>query len=174
MARYNIGIDIGGTKMGAARVPATGTTTFENYQEAPTPKDADTFLETLVRLIEDERAASRHDDRNLLRVEGRIVRNVVPIRHQQLDGVPAGRQLQTHLRLSGAEMQVVLVGGNRLIEGRQRRIDDGVMVPGVGHGGPGRGDADAARTHAQPELAATDHLPIVRPEDIHLGTRRRG
>jgi hypothetical protein len=66
----------------------------------------------------------RHGHGDLLRRDRRIVRHVVSIAQQQLKGMLAGRQLNPHLGLARAEMQMFLVVRNWLIERRQLGIDD--------------------------------------------------
>src|SRR5579862_3756936 len=60
-----------------------------------------------------------HRDVDLLRIDRRIVRHVIGVAEQQTQPVPAGRQRDLRLGLSGAEVQMVEVVRNRLVERRQ-------------------------------------------------------
>jgi glucokinase len=60
---YSIGIDIGGTKMSSALVDTKSQSDdpkqlMSNFQELPTPKDSEGFIQTLLTLIERQREAS--------------------------------------------------------------------------------------------------------------------
>ncbi len=58
---------------------------------------------------------------------------------QQLQGVVAGRQGNLCLRLPPAEMQMIEVVWNRLVQGRQLGIDQEMVVTGVFPVGAGGG-----------------------------------
>ena len=59
------------------------------------------------------------------------MRHVVGIAHQQLQRVPSRRQVEPGLGLAEAEMQVLAVVRDLLVERRQVGVDDQVMVAGV-------------------------------------------
>jgi hypothetical protein len=65
---------------------------------------------------------------NLIRVDGRRVRDVVRIAHKQLQRVRARRQRQCDLSLARAEMQIVLVVRDRVVQGRQIPVDEKMKV----------------------------------------------
>src|SRR6201747_3273020 len=88
-----------------------------------------------------EPARSFNVNRDLLRIDGRDVRNVHVVAHQQLQRVLARRQIERGLRLTRAEMQMLAIGGNLLIERLgQVRIDQQMMVAGIRILHPTRGD----------------------------------
>jgi hypothetical protein len=66
-------------------------------------------------------------------------------------------------------VQVVLVIGDFHVERRQRRIDEEVMMPGIGLVHSGRRDAEAAGAEPHLDALAVDHLAIVRPADVAVG-----
>ena len=72
-------------------------------------------------------------DRDPLGHQRRVMRHVVRIAHQQLQRVRSRRQFDHSLRLAEAEMQVVAVVGDRLVQWRHRRIDQQVMMTGVAY-----------------------------------------
>ena len=93
-----------------------------------------------------------HVDGDALGHHRRVVRHVIGIAHQQLQRMGARRQFDHRLGLAEAEMQVVAIVGDRLVQRRQRRIDHQVVVAGVLRGDAGRRDAEIAR--AEPDLEA--------------------
>ena len=95
-------------------------------------------------------------DGDALRHHRRIVRHVVLIAHEQLQRVDARRQFEHRLGLAESEMQVVAVVRDRLIERRQRRIDQQVVVAGVRLGDAGRRDAEIAGAEPDLEAAGAD------------------
>ena len=68
----------------------------------------------------------------------RVVRDVVVIAEQKLKRVIARRQRQLDLGLALAEMQMVEVARDRLVERRQPGIDQKMMMAGIGFGVAGR------------------------------------
>ena len=117
------------------------------------------------------RVARRHGD--LLRHQRRIVRHVVGIAHQQLQRVRPRRQLDQGLGLSRAEMQMVLVVRDRLVERRQRRCRSA--------DGGGRCSALVTPAGATPKLRVPNQtlkwlvrtFAVIRPADIDIGARGR-
>src|ERR1700722_19405395 len=69
---------------------------------------------------------------NLVGIDRRRVGDMVGVAQQQLQRVRSGGEREFSFRLAAAEMEMVLVVGNRLVEGRQIRVDEEVMVPRVG------------------------------------------
>ena len=64
---------------------------------------------------------------------------------------------------------MVLVGWNRLIERRYRRVDQEMMVPGIGNINACRRNTHMSKTEPDTKgLAATgiDNLAVIRPTDI--------
>ena len=63
--------------------------------------------------------------RTLIRcdITGRRVRNVVLVAHDQLQRVLARLERNLRFGLAGAEMQMIEVVGNRLVERRQLGVD---------------------------------------------------
>ena len=70
-----------------------------------------------------------HLDRDLLRHDRRVVRDVALIAEQQLQRVRARSQLELDLGLPAAEMAMILVRRNRDVEIRQARIDQKMVMP---------------------------------------------
>jgi hypothetical protein len=65
----------------------------------------------------------RHHHVDLIGVNGRGVRDVVRIAQQQLQRVGARRQRQFDFRLAAAKVKMILVVWDRLVQGRQIRVD---------------------------------------------------
>ena len=86
--------------------------------------------------------------------------------------VPGGSSMH-RLGLAGAEVEVVAVVRDRLVQRRQVGVDQQVVVAGIGL-------VHACRRHAhvaqpEPHLEALGyHLAVVRPADIGIGVRGRG
>ena len=72
-----------------------------------------------------KRGALLNRDRDLLRHHGRLVRHVQVVAKDQLQRVLAGRERQRRFRLALAEVDVVGIGGNWLVEGGQ------IGIPGA-------------------------------------------
>ena len=70
------------------------------------------------------------------------MRDVIRIAHQQLQRVRARWQLDHGFGLAEPEMQVMAVVRDRLVQRRQRRIDQQVMVAGVLYADTSRRDAE--------------------------------
>lgn len=75
----------------------------------------------------------RHEDRDLFGDHRRIVRYVKPIAEDELQRVPARRQLQVYFRLTPAEVTMVFVGRDRSVECRHVCIDQQVMMTRSAH-----------------------------------------
>lgn len=91
---------------------------------------------------------------------------MVGIADQHLERMGPGRQLDPRLGLAAAEMQVVLVIGDRLVQRRKVAVDDQVVVPGVVPADTRRSHPEVLKTHPDPELSAIDHGAVGRPDDI--------
>ena len=76
-------------------------------------------------------AAVPHKHRNWLGVERRIMRYVLRIGEQKLQLMGTRLQRNLRLRLTGSEVQVIIIVGNGMDETRQLRINDDVMMSGV-------------------------------------------
>ena len=74
------------------------------------------------------------------RVNRRFMGDVIFITKQQLQRVHTERQGNLRFGLARAEMEVIGVAGNRLIERRQRRIDQEMVMAGIGLFKPSRRD----------------------------------
>jgi hypothetical protein len=102
-----------------------------------------------------------------------IERDVLSITHQELQRVLPGRQLDPYLGLPAAEVKVITVVWDRLIERRQvGDVDQEVMVGGLGLLHARWGYAYVAGPHPEPELATFDHLAVRRPNDADPCVRR--
>ena len=71
--------------------------------------------------------------------------------------------------LPAAEVQMLTIRGNLLIEGRQIGIDQQVVMAGVRHANALGGDTRVTQTHADPELATSDNRAIRRPDNVNNG-----
>ena len=76
-------------------------------------------------------AAFHHLDVDAIRHDRRRVRNVILVAEQKLQCVVARSERNLRLRLPRAEMQVVEVVRDRLVERRHRRIDQEKMMTGI-------------------------------------------
>ena len=123
------------------------------------------------------RAGSRihNPDPDTLRHQRRRVRNVSLIPQEKLEGVLSGGQVDLSLGLSGAEMQVIEIVWNWLIQWRKLGIDQQMVVPGILPVG-------ARRRHAHPAQSEMNRGPgwkrraIVEVDEIDrspCGRRRR-
>ncbi len=75
--------------------------------------------------------------------------NVQIIAEKQLEGMSAGGEFNRCLRLSPAKMDMILVGRNWKIHRWEcRDIDEEVVVTGIFHVHPHRGDAAALQPEA--------------------------
>ena len=90
-------------------------------------------------------------DNHHIRVDRRNVRNVRRVPEQQLERVAAFRQGHGRFGLAGAEMQVVFIVRDRLIQRRQRRIDEKMVVSRVRLVHPGRSNAHLFKAEADSE-----------------------
>ena len=108
-----------------------------------------------------------HRHRNLLRHHRRLVGDVVFVPEQQLQGVDARLQHQRGFRLAFPEMDMVFVGGDRHVRRRQfLRIDQQVMMPGVGVVDACGRDAHAFQAKHDMHLAALDGGAVFGTNDI--------
>ena len=98
---------------------------------------------------------------------------MVRVAEQQLQRVRSGRQREFSFRLAPAEVQMVLVIGDRLVERRQIRIDQEMMVTRVGSLGARRRDAHPM----QPEMDRRfwpDDGAVLDVDEFNLGAGRGG
>jgi hypothetical protein len=98
---------------------------------------------------------------------------VVLIREQELQRMAAGVQGDARLGLSGAEVQVVEVVRNRLVQGRQRRVDQEVMVPGIGLVHAGRRDAHVEESEPD-DRTRIDARAVLHVDEVDAGVGRGG
>ena len=95
------------------------------------------------------------------------------VAEQQLQRVPPRRQLQNGLGLPVAEVQMVLVRGNLLVERRQPDIDQQVMVAGVRNIDAGGSDPHVAEPEPHPkaavgQAAGIDDFAVVGPANVDV------
>ena len=101
------------------------------------------------------------------------MRHVLVVPQEKLELVHAERERDLRFGLARAEVQVVKVAGNRLVERRQRRIDHQVVMTGIGLLKPSGRHAHIDETEA--DDGRPRHIGMVRRKDeIDLGIRRRG
>jgi hypothetical protein len=77
------------------------------------------------------------------------MRNVILVGEKKLERVPAWRQRHLGLRLSAAEMEMLRIVGDWLVERRQVRIDKKMVVPRVELHDSGGRDAHALQAEVQ-------------------------
>jgi len=106
------------------------------------------------------------------RIDRGLVRNMVEIAEQELKSMSAGRQRDRRLGLAGAEMQMIGVVWNRLVERRQRRIDQKMVVPGIGSVDAGRRNAHADQPKSYRQRLR-DLSAVAGIDEIDLCARRR-
>ena len=112
-------------------------------------------------------------DHHDLRIDRRIVGNVRRVPEQQLQRMPAPRQGDGRFGLAGAEMQVVFVVRNRLIQGRQPRVDKQMVMSGIRLVHAGRRNAHLFEAEANGERGR--HVrAVVRRHDVDARACRRG
>src|SRR6267378_7768692 len=73
-------------------------------------------------------AAGRDRHLDLLRIDRRIMRNMVFVGEQQLQRMFAERQRNLRFGLAGAKMQMIEITRDRLIERRQIGVDQQMMM----------------------------------------------
>ena len=125
--------------------------------------------------MSDPRFRRRHADidNHHIRVDRRNVRNMRRVPEQQLERVAAFRQGHGGFGLAGAEMQVVLIVRDRLIERRQRRIDEKMVMSRVRLVHAGRSHTHLLKSEAHRESGR--HIrPVVGRYDIDARAGRRG
>jgi hypothetical protein len=96
---------------------------------------------------------------------------VVGVAEQKLQLVPAERERHRRLGLAGAEVQVLEVVRDRLIERRQFGIDDEMMVPGVGIGQPRRRDTHVDQSEMDRDVRR-NLVAVLHADEIHPRVRR--
>src|ERR1043165_3825531 len=100
------------------------------------------------------------------------MRNVILVAEKQLESVLPGGELDLCLGLPGAEMKVVEVIGDGLIQWRKRHINENMMMAGVFLVG-------ACRRYAHPAQSEMDGRPradrraVFQVHEVNRGTRRR-
>jgi len=98
---------------------------------------------------------------------------MILVPQQQLQRMRAGTQGELGLGLASAEMQVIEIVGDRLVERRQADIDQKVMMPGIRFVDPSGRDAHLAQAELDQKLG-WDCLAVLEINEIRLGPRRRG
>ena len=116
---------------------------------------------------------ARDRDRNGLGHDRRIVRDVIGIPEQELQGVLTRGQRDRCFRLPRPEMLVVEVIGDWLIERRELGVDQEVMVTGIGLVQAGRGHAHILKAKVQRNLRRNGS-PVLDAYEINTGVGRRG
>ena len=94
-----------------------------------------------------------------IRIDRRLVRDVVGVPQKDLQGVTPFRQGDGRLCLTAAEMQVVLVVRDRLIQWRERRVDQEVVMAGVRLIDASWGDAHFLES--EPDRESGRHISAV-------------
>src|SRR5579883_2292315 len=117
-------------------------------------------------------AALFDGDRDLLRHDRGIMRYVIGVAHQELERVLARRQVDIGFRLAIAEMKMVLVVGNGLVERRQFGVDKQVMVPGIRFLDASRSNAEIPRAEPHLEVPPVQYFATVGPTDVAIGISR--
>src|SRR5208282_3116006 len=79
------------------------------------------------------------------------MREMEGVAQQKLEGVATCREGQGGLRLAPAEMQMVFVVRDRLVQGRKRRVDQEMVVACVRLFDPGRRDAHLLKSEPNRE-----------------------
>ena len=100
------------------------------------------------------------------------MRDVVRVAQQQLQRVRARRQRQFDLRLTAAKVKMLLVVWDRLVQGRQIRVDKEMMVPRVRFLRSGRRDAHSMEPEMDRGLR-TNHRAVLEIDELFLRARRR-
>ena len=106
------------------------------------------------------------------RDHGRRMRYVVLVAEDELKGVLTGGERDLRLGLPGAEMQVLEVVRNLGVERGRRRVDDQMVMAGVGAVGTRRRDAHAAQPEMDGRLGRY-RVAVVEADEVDRGTRRR-
>ena len=113
------------------------------------------------------------DDSNARRHERWIVRNVVLVAEQELQGVRSRLKRNLRLGLAGAEVEVIEIVGNGLIERRQLRVDEQVVMTRIVMLQAGGRNSHAAQAEADGHLGR--QLRAVRePDEMHPSSFWRG
>ncbi len=122
----------------------------------------------------DPRLRRRHADidNHHTGVDGRVMRNVRRVPEQQLERVAAPRQGHGGFGLARAEMQVVLIVRDRLIQRRQRRIDEKMVMSRVRLVHPGRSNAHLFKPEADNKSGGHVGAALGR-NNINARARRR-
>src|SRR5271168_3059604 len=110
---------------------------------------------------------------DLTRIERGIMRHVPAICHEKLERVLARRQLDHSFGLATAEMEMLLIVRDRLVEWRQIYVDQQMMVTGIRNERSRRRHAEVpgAKPHLKP--GGMDHRAVSRPSDIDISAFRR-
>ena len=98
---------------------------------------------------------------------------VVMVPQKHLQGMLSWRKLNPRLGLPRPKMEVISVRRNCLVQRRQIRVDQQVMVPHIGNVYSFWTHSHIAQTHAHPEFAALNDRAIGRPNDIGFRIRWR-
>ncbi len=101
----------------------------------------------------------------------RLMRDVVRVAQQKLESVAPRREGDGRLGLASAEMQVVFIVGDRLVERRERRVDQEMVMSGIRLLDSGRGDAHLRQS--EPNRERCRHVSaILGGLDVDPGVRR--
>ena len=98
--------------------------------------------------------------------------NVLCVAEQQLQCMATWRQRNRRLGLTGAEVQMIFVVRNWLVQGGQRRIYQQMMMAGICLFDPSRREAHIDETESD-RHRLRDVIPIGRRNDILSGAGRR-
>ena len=109
---------------------------------------------------------------DLLRYDRRIMRDVLLVRQNELKGMRAGRKRYLFLCLSRAEMKVIGIIRNRLVENRSFGIDDKMMMSRVRLHHPGWRHSHIGEAKANGRVWV-DEVPVVGIDEVDFRIRRR-
>ena len=111
-------------------------------------------------------SALGHGDFDRRRHHRRIVRHMIFVGEQKLQRVLPEGKGDGRFRLPGAEMQMIEVVRDRLVQRRQLGIDQEVMVPGIGIVDAGRRDAHLEEAEVKRHLRANDGA-VLQTDEIN-------
>jgi len=100
------------------------------------------------------------------------MRDVILVPQQQLQRVRSRLERDLGLGLAGAEVEVIEVVGNRLVERRQLGVDQQVVMSRIGAIRAGGRDAHFAQAESDGRLGRNG-CAVLEVGEIDLGPRRR-
>src|SRR6266550_4012086 len=113
-----------------------------------------------------------YSDGDLFRDQRRVEREMIGVAQHELQGVLSRRQVEERLGLAATEMQMLLVVRDRLVGIYWfLRVDQQVMMTGVGEIMLGGSNPHVAQTEATPERAFHGGT-VLRQDDVKQGVLR--